>query len=255
MVKKLFALASVTALTGLMAAVAASGCSSTTVVDGAPATEAGTDGKSAPPKTDSAPDPEPDAAKTCPQSTPITTADIEADIKWLPPAPTTNACTQKNMDDFKALFAKGAPQTGLTFPNIKTVLGTECSACVFSEKNSPTWSLFANFDGMTATENVTPSCFAHNSVGGEACGKARFTWEACLDIACPKTECADDAAIRACQKAPAQNGPCKDVTKAYAAACKDEGALIKSCGTIFDSLAVSCGGGSDGGLDAAPPPQ
>lgn len=255
MVKKLFALASVTALTGLMAAVAASGCSSSTVVDATPTPEAGADVKAPTPKTDSAPDPVEDAAKTCPGSTPITGAEIDAEIKWLAPAPTANACTQKNMDDFKALFAKGAPPMSLTFPNIKTVLGTDCSACVFSAKASPTWSLFANFEGTSATDNVTPSCFARNSAGGEACGKARFQWETCLDIACPKSECADDAAIRKCQGAPAQNGPCKELSKAYVTACPDEQVLIKSCGTIFDSLAVACGGGSDGGLDAAPPPQ
>jgi hypothetical protein len=257
MVKKLFALASVTALTGLIAAVAASGCSSTENIVTDPG-EGGTDAKGvdAKPK-DTGPDPDVvEPAGTCPSTDPITAADIEKQIQWLPPKPFQSVCTQANIDDLKALF-KAAPPAGVAFTDINAKLGPACAACAFSsDKDTTNWQVFAKYDGKAAVQNESGSCFAQ--VKDAACGKARFEWEECLDIACSEADCGADKRTACFPKSYKVGGACKAITDAYVAACPDEQAYIDACGTTFKSLAVSCAGGpsaiGDGGtIDASNP--
>ena len=49
-----------------------------------------------------------------------------------------------------------------------------------------------------------------------------------------------------------QSGACKAITTAYVAACPMETEMLAAC-NIYSSIALSCGGGADAGLDAAPP--
>src|SRR4051794_22329266 len=102
MVKKLFGLASVTVLTGLVGVITAAGCSSKLYVYG---DEGGVEGgkilKPGDEGYDKAKDPiraeagkvptdppieEPDPGATCPSTTPITAADIDAQLQWKPPS-------------------------------------------------------------------------------------------------------------------------------------------------------------------------
>jgi hypothetical protein len=252
MIKKLFALASVTALTGLTAAVAASGCSTTDGgIDTGDAANTGDTAKpDAKPKTPEGDGPV-DPPTVCPTTDPITAADIEKQLNWLPPAAVQSVCTQANIDDLKALF-KSAPATGVAFTDINTKLGATCAACAFSnDKSTTNWQVFAKFDGKSAVQNESGSCFAQ--IKDAACGKARFEWETCLDIACPETDCGADKRQACFPKAYKVGGACKAITDAYVAACPDEQGLIDACGTTFKSLAVSCAGGPDAGIDAAAP--
>jgi hypothetical protein len=253
MVKKLFALASVTALTGLIAAVAASGCSSTDVINDTPDGTGGDTGKpdTGKPK-EAGPDPdEPATTGTCPSTDPITAADIEKQLNWLPPTAVQSVCTQTNIDDLKALF-KSAPATGVAFTDINAKLGATCAACAFStDKNTTNWGIFAQYDGKSAVQNESGACFA--VIKDPACGKARFEWETCLDIACPESDCGADKRQACFPKAYKVGGACKAITDAYVAACPDEQGLIDACGTTFKSLAVTCAGGPDAGIDAAAP--
>ncbi len=250
MVKKLFALASVTALTGLMAAVAASGCSSTKVEDvtvdsgGSSSGDAKLDTKKDQEPEDSAP-----PVTTCPSGSAtnqITAADIEAQLKWLPPAPVQTVCTQQNIDDLKALFKSAPAGGGVKFADIKTSLGTACAACAFSPIKGPTWQIFVE-DTAGAIDNRTGSCFAQ--LENADCGKKRFQWESCLDAACPETDCGKDKVQACTQKS--QKGACKDLTDSYAKACPNEGDILPLCGNIFSAIAVSCSGGRDAGIDAS----
>jgi hypothetical protein len=252
MVRKSFAVASVAGLLGVVGLNAASGCGGTIILpDGAdgggpPAT---TDARYVPPRPPGQP-PEPPEPPIdvidCPSSSPISAADIEKQFTWLPPAAIQSACTQQNIDALKALFAS-APGAGVTFAQIKTTLGPTCASCAFSPVAGPTWQLFVE-EGGGAIPNQVGSCFAQ--LGGADCGKKRFEFETCIDLAC--ADCDPDRGTTACQQK-ATKGACRDITTAYASACPNEADLVETCGTIFASLAISCAGGADAGIDASSP--
>lgn len=248
MVKKLFALASVTALTGLVAAVAASGCSSTTVED---TSEGGTTAEGGP-KTEAgkkeAGEAEEAGAAICPSTTPVTGAEIEAQIKWLPPVKAQSLCTQDNIDSLKKLFKDAPAGGGVKFADIKAALGATCAPCVFSPIAGPTWQVFVE-DTNGALDNRTGSCFAQ--LQSPACGKARSQWETCLDVVCPESDCGADKVQTCATKA--QSGACKDLTDVYAKACPNEQDMIDVCGNIFSAIAVSCSGGDAAAIDASAP--
>jgi hypothetical protein len=247
MVKKLFALASVTALTGLMAATAASGCSSSS--PGATETDAATAGdtsKAMPPKDSGATDDGAMPAGTCPTTDPITAADIEMQLKWVPPAAPQSVCTQKNIDDLRALFVKGMGSA--KFTDIETTLGATCSPCVFTPTTAANWGPLVK-DPMGYLQNEVGSCLAQ--VENAACGKAFFEFDTCLVAACPASDCGDQTAIDACQTKAAK-GACKALNATVGTACpkiSTELAMGGICADTLNSIAVSCGGGVvDGGL-------
>ena len=246
MFKKMFALASVTALTGLVASVAAAGCSSTTSVSGndeggTVTTEAGKDAKA--PVDSSTPD-EDAGPSTCPTTDPITAADIEMSFKWMPPGAPQSACTKTNLDDLTALFAKGMGSAKYT--DIKTTLGATCAKCAFTAQTAAKWGLFLeDASGKTVFDNSHAACEA--IIDNDACGKADAEFYVCLDSAC--ADCADQTATDACYTKAAK-GACKAVTTAGATACTVDPA---KCDSAVNILAVVCGGGPDGGLvDAGP---
>jgi hypothetical protein len=241
MFKKMFVLASVTALTGLVSTVAASGCSSTTTApaadDGSVAvTEAG------PVKKPVEAGPEPEAGPTtCPTTADIPAADIQASFKWMPPGGTQTACTQQNLDDLSALFAKGMGSAKYT--DIKTSLGATCAACAFTKETATKWGLFLeDASGKTVYDNSHAACEA--ILDSEACGKADAEFNTCLDTAC--ADCADQTTTDACYPKAAK-GACKTVGAAGAKACTVD---PTPCDSTTSVLAIVCGGGPDGGLDA-----
>jgi len=246
MVKKLFALASVTALTGLMAAVAASGCSSTTTVDATPTPEAGPDAKT--PLKEAGPDPDPDPEETgpatCPTPTPVTEADIG--LTWLAPGTPQSVCGQADLDALKALFAAG--KGSAKYSEIEKALSATCGPCVFTAKAGPRWGVIIKDGAQIAADNSQGACFG--VLATAECGKARFNIDSCLDIACPRQECGSDAtAFRACNTK-ALKGACKSFVAPYTTACPDEESLIKNCNSFTRVIEVVCGGGADGGLDS-----
>ena len=241
MVKKLFALASVTALTGLMAAVAASGCSSSTVVDATPLTEAGPDAKVPPKDSGKEPDPEETGAATCPTTTPVTEADIG--LTWVAPGAPQSVCIQKNLDDLKALFAAGKGSAKYT--DIEKTLGTTCAPCVFTAKAGPRWGLLVKDGANVIADNSLGACFGALSTA--ECGKARFEIDSCLEIACPQTDCGTDLKICSTK---ALKGACKSFVTPYTKACPDEQTLLDNCTNFTRIIEVTCGGGPDAGLDS-----
>ena len=239
MVKKLFALASVTALTGLMAAVAASGCSSSTVVDATPVTEAGPDAKVTPKEAGKDPDPEETGAGTCPTTTPVTEADIG--LTWVAPGPVQDACTQDNLDALKAVFAKG--KGSASYKDIEASLGANCAACAFTPVKGTRWGVIIKDGANVAADNSSGSCFGQLST--PECGKAVFELDACIDIACPQADCPDRAACTP----KAVKGACKSFAGPFQKACTDP-TVPESCNNFVKTIVVSCGGGADGGKDS-----
>ncbi len=163
----------------------------------------------------------------CPQTTPITAADIESVIDWLPPAPVQSVCSQKNIDDLKAVFTAGGGTA--TFANIKTALGETCSACAFTQITAMNWGVFIESDAGIL-DNSTAACFAE--VDNNNCGKAVFEFSGCLNIACNTNVCADANAIKAC-KTKAASGACKDLNTAVSTQCK---ALQTDVGFFYEGL-------------------
>jgi hypothetical protein len=188
----------------------------------------------------------------CPTGGPITEADLGR--TWMPPFAVRSVCTQQAIDSLKTLYATNT-DGGLTFTSIQSALGPSCSACVFSPEISdggltPNWSVYIEVDGGAQgtlfVDNRTGSCFARYS--NNTCGKLRWEFERCLRIAC--LDCTTTSATTQCKR-DAQNGACKDITNAYATACPNETDLIADCDNIYKTIAASCSGGPDSGIDAS----
>lgn len=267
--RKLFMVASIAAVAGVLTTTAVPGCSSTTEE---PATVndagGGTDTSVKPPNKDTGPEEPVDTGPAaCPPTTPFAEADFPR--KWMPPAPVEDVCDQAAIDRLKVAF-KGAAM-GLKFSDIKTALGAPCAACVFSSVGTdaslaPNWSVYVETSApgaaaVTAIDNRTASCFARLTT--PACGKARSLFETCLRVACAKstdtfTNCASDSDVTKCTPK-AIMGACKGLTTAYDTACglsaapSKEEDLIKAC-NIYASIANSCSGGADAGtIDSSAP--
>jgi hypothetical protein len=239
MIKKMFALASVTALTGLVAAVAASGCSSTTSVSdegGTSVSEAGDAKKpiEAGPEEEAGP-------TTCPTTDPIdaTTA------AWKSPQVLPGSCTEKMITDLVAYVDanKNAPYADIK----KQVADPTCNACLFVKDGAKWGALVEKADG-TFLRNNFGGCVAVTS-GKDACGKAFSQWSDCRTFACQ--DCADQAATTTCKNA-ADKGACKAAAASLATECVDNTA-INACSDLaktytFEAAARAlCVGTGDAG--------
>jgi len=241
MFKKMFVLASVTALAGLVSSLAASGCSSTTSAgpDDA-AVDAPIDAKKA---VEAGPEEEAGAA-TCPTTEPIdaTTA------PWSPPGISPGACTEKMISDLVAFV--DANNTA-KYPVLKAaVTDPTCAACLFV-KDGPKWGAFVeNADGSFQRHNFG-GCVAVTS-GKDSCGKAYSQFSDCVSFACQ--DCADKAALTTCQSAAAK-GACKAAGAVVSTECESSIAL-DACDKLaktytFEAAARAlCVGLGDGGTDA-----
>jgi hypothetical protein len=242
MVKKLFVLASVTALSGFAAALSVSGCSSDDPPAGAapPTPDAGIpDVRPKPPEPP--PDGPDDVPQTCPTTTPVTSADIG--LTWVAPGPVQTVCNQQNLDDLKALFDKG--KGSAKYSEIETTLGTTCAPCVFTQVKSASWGVIVKDGATIVADNSSGSCFGQLS--DAACGKAVFELDACVDHVCPQDECTD---TQACTSK-ALKGACKNLLATFQKGCPNAAAIQPQCDNFIKIIAVSCAGGPDAGVDAS----
>ncbi len=175
-------------------------------------------------------------------------ADVEANFKWMPPKAVQNVCTQANVDALRALF--DASPTGVKFTDMKTAMGMACTACVFSPQESANWQVFVDTKTAgAAIDNRSGSCYAQ--VGGEACGKAAFNYERCLDAVCTEEDCGGTAGLSKCYTAArGAKGACKALFDAVPTACPNIADLEPFCDNIYKTITTSCSGGADGGVDA-----
>jgi hypothetical protein len=227
---------------GLLAA-AAPGCS-----DDEAAADAGADAMI--PRKDAAAFNVPDTGvPNCPNTTPVTASDIPP---WKAPPPVENVCSQQDIDALKTAFSTSA--SGLTIAKIRAALGATCSACVFTpaivDGGPPTaWSVFVESDAGAPLNNISPSCFAR--LAGNDCGKVRYDWVVCLRSVCKPEDCGDDEDIKACQQQ-AMGAACSAFSAPYEAGCPNAPAMLDSC-ALIGSIAASCAGGLDSGIDASSP--
>ena len=242
MVNKLFALASVTALAGLVSAVGVAGCSET-VVESPATTDSGTDGGKtkgdAGPVTDDDDDTE---EPLCYSEDPVTGL---SEVKYSPANVAAGACKttvektinefidnnqQVSWDDLKA--------------EVSTKEGASCSACVFSKDSDAKWAPIVQADNGGAGLNVG-GCVELAS-GKEACGRAVYVWNLCLDAVCDK--CTDDADKKDCYQG-AQGTSCKEASDALGTECGNNvNSYLTACNDLFKAIKAQCiGDGGDAG--------
>lgn len=252
MLKKLFALATMTAITGLGASMAVAGCSSTTTTTTDTASDAGGDAKTTTkPKSDGGDTTTDDGGTTsdvCPKPGQVTEADVQQAFNgpWKGPGAPKNVCTQQDVDKVKALF-KSSQQ--VKFADIQSALSANCASCVFTPNTAATWGPLVQFqDGYY--QNYA-SCYAIAS--NDNCGKNLAYSDICLNAVCDETDCGSQQAQQACIKKAINDG-CKTFSAGISSACgNDLTSLDNSCGNLFQLMGVVCGGGLDGGIDAAAP--
>lgn len=234
MFKKMFALASFTAVTGVVAAVAAAGCSSTTETTTSTEDSGSSTTKPKDASTDRSTVEEEDAGpSTCPSTDPI----AESDLPWAPPTKTqAGKCTQQMLDGFEKFLKDNPNTTNEQFEaEIKKTSAT-CHSCIFTDANNPTWGPIPTSGGKLVTINIG-ACFALVS-GKEACGKAIQNEFDCEFVACG--QCADDTAFSNCRKK-AQTGACKPFIQAIQSGCNGVPATVDDvCGSFFDSVRIQC---------------
>jgi len=243
--KKLFALASVSAIAGLMTTVTASGCSSTTTEnapsEGGASSSSGSTSKDAATDRKQIPgDNEDEEPTDCPANVPLTEADLEKEIGWKPAKANPQACSAADITKLEANFKN---------TNIKTYfdlgegLGDDCFACVFAKDTDANWGPIvgtAENNGETGFVNFG-ACFGF--VEDEACGKALQYEQFCYNIAC--NECTTTSTERQkCVEKAGSSGMCTEFGDATAKACPDIQTSAKKCNSIIDAAKTLCTAGS-----------
>lgn len=253
--KKLFALASFTAVAGAFVAASSAGCSSSSTTT-TTTTDGGKDGKAPPPPPantddgggmDSGP-------TTCPDTTPITSADIDSQIGWKPPAAINTSCTDADIAKLNSAFNNTANKTyDDVIKDITASIGAgNCLNCIVTDKTAANWGVLVK-DTMGALPNFG-ACYAGFPGSNAACGKANEYLEICVLTACQG--CADQNSFDACTQSKGIAKACADPIKTLQTACasvtgidQTDSAINKACGDIVDGASTLCNGGKyDGGV-------
>jgi hypothetical protein len=257
MVKKFFALAGFTALSGLVFTVTSVGCSSSSNsgTSGEPA-EAGGDAK---PKDSSTPDigtgdDDSGTGTTCPDTTPVKSADIDSQIHWKGPAAIASPCTGADIQNLQKQFDDTNNKTyDDIVKNFNPPSGAACKSCVVTPGTSATWGPIVQLDATTTFGNFG-ACFGRFPGSSPDCGKAIEYLNLCLDTACQ--DCASQTAFDNCTGSKGASTACaapvKDLQTACAAVLTDisdnNSAINKACNDIIDAASTLCAGGTfDGG--------
>ena len=236
--KKFFALASVTALTGLMATVAASGCSSTKTEEGTPTTDAvaPTDGGKDSAKPKPGDDEEPPETTECKGTTEVDATKLP----WKAPFVDTGACSPA---DLAALVKYVDENDTAKYADWKaSVANATCKACIFGKEADTAWKpLLENAKGELVGLNVG-GCIAIAANGGgstapaagstaDKCGNAYQNWFDCRFEACADCPNGDTAALQKCLSAASKAG-CKKAFDAVSTVCGDQ--VISDAETACD---------------------
>lgn len=233
MFKKVFALASFTALTGVIALGSAAGCSSSSSTTSGGDDSGSTVKKDASSDRSSTPVDEDAGPSTCPSTDPVNAADLP----WAPPTATqVGKCTEQNLTDFQAYLKANPSTTNEQFEAYIKSQSAACHDCVFTDASKPTWGPIPTSGGKLVTINIG-ACFALVS-GNTECGHSIQNEFDCEFVAC--SDCADDTAFQSCQKK-SQTGACKPFVQAIQTSCKGVPATVDdACGSFIDSMRVQC---------------
>jgi hypothetical protein len=219
MVKKLFVLASVTALAGLVSAVGAAGCSSSDPVPaGGGATDAKTDtkvGKDTGPIPGDETEPEP---ASCLSKDPIDATKFP----YTKALKAVNACTTKELSDLSAFFkTKSDAKEDVKVTEWAAVVSEGCSKCVFSDGTGAEWTPILVDAEKDELDSVNRGGCIELLSGKESCGAAYQRVTECRLEACLK-ECKTQDEFTTCL----QDG---------------QGIFTGPCKTAYDLMETECG--------------
>ncbi|MBX3206140.1 MAG: hypothetical protein KF764_13805 [Labilithrix sp.] len=219
MVKKIFALASVSALTGLVSAAAAAGCSSNEetkagAADGAPPPTQVKDGGETP-------DRDRPGTGTRPGAECMETRDIDMTrVPYSRAKKTANACTTKELDDLSGFFRNKAQNAqDIVISDWAKVVSEGCASCVFSEGTGAEWAPILTKDNKL--DDVNRGGCIEIASGKEACGRAYQHVAECRLEACSNT----------CDTAEGFTACLQDVQGIFSGPCK----------SAYDDLDKECG--------------
>lgn len=219
MVKKLFALASVTALAGLVSAVGAAGCSETVVEPGGTTDSGAADAKKSDAKTTTPPD---DDAEAPPESC-LSTDPIDATkFPYTKALKAVGACTTKESADLSAFFkTKNDAKEDVKVTEWSAVVSDGCAKCVFSDGTGAEWTPILVDAEKDELESVNRGGCIELLSGKESCGRAYQQVTECRLEACLK-ECKTQDEFTTCL----QDG---------------EGIFTGPCKTAYDLMETECG--------------
>lgn len=244
MMKKLFALASITALTGLVSAVGVAGCSET-VTDTTPTPDAGPDPVK--PKVDASTQPDDDddddETVTC-----ATKDSIDATkFPYKKAEQVSGACTADELKKLTDWFAgKANASEEIKASAWKAEVSDACGECIFSAEEDDAWGPIIVKDDKL--DFVNEGGCVEIASGKESCGRAWEQVNKCLLEAC-LLECKTQEEFDVCRREGGDAilaGPCKDSltvlqtecgsnVTSYISACEGkawtfEGPMAKQCG-------------------------
>ncbi len=213
--KKLFALASFSAVTGVLVAAAASGCSSsnssTTTTPG--------DASSDKPKTPTPPPGTTDdgggtdsGGGTCPTTDPIDPATLPYED---PVPPQIGKCTEADLTALGAAVANAKSDDDL-----KKAVSAACAACIFTDANKPPWGPLPEVSTSSGPQAATVNLGGCYQIvtNNKACGKAIQNHLDCQFQACDGCPSGDQTAFDNCIKK-ADTGACKTTVANEQTAC------------------------------------
>ncbi len=218
MVRKLFALAGVSALTGLVTVAGAAGCTTT---EASEAEDGGTrDGA----RRDTGPgarlgdedDPVITWGPKCPS-----TFDRDADaIPYAKAGVSIGACTEQEQKDIKKFLDDAIAAQKLDFKQSEWAasVGVSCASCVFTEVDAASWGIIIQKDDEFFTYN-RGACIEAVS-GSEACGRGYQRLQACVLETC--LNCSEQDASVACKE-------------------EQETSATGACGALVEQLQKDCG--------------
>lgn len=250
MMKRFFALAGVSALTGIISGSLATGCSDEEKATSPPSNEAGPDVKT---PTEAGPpdvDVDEEDAGTCLAAEAIDTTQIPYKTAGV----SAGACSTT---EYSALIAfikqKVDANEDVKVSEWSAVVEAECASCVFGDGSGATWTPLLT-KGDTLVNLNLGACMEVQS-GKIACGAAYQRAFECNFEACG--QCSTDEEFDACyanRKAIAA-GPCKDAQTALVTDCgaqlgQWEDACMAGTFTFEGSVKALCvTGGADAGAD------
>jgi len=227
MMKRIFALASVSALGGLTAAASAAGCSSDEAAGSRP-TDAGIDvkrGKEAGPAVDPT---EAGDLESC-----LSTDPIDATrFPYAKAVKSAGACTE---DDLKAISAFFEEKTNagdeVLVSEWSKEVSEQCSKCAFTTSDAAEWGPILVKDDRL--ENVNRGGCIEVLSGSEACGRAYQQ----------VTECRLEACIAKCKTQDEFTACLQDAEGIFDGPCKESYDLMdEDCGAMLGAYETGCRG-------------
>lgn len=260
MMKRLFALATMTALTAGAALVAGGGCSS----EGGSSNQATGDagdagrGREAPSFSDRDAGPTEEAPTSCMAEGPIDATKFP----YKKAGVTKDACTPAEADEIASYFAARADHAeDIEVSEWQKEVSPECAACVFSDGSGATWTpILSKNDRLDTVDRG--GCIEAVS-GSEDCGRAYQQVNECRLAACLPADqggvgrCAVQGEFEAClgDGDAIFTGPCKDAYEAMVSTCGEhlgeyEDACAGQTYTFEGPIKVMCTGESAGDAGA-----